>query len=159
MIIKIKDLKEKELTPLAATYDAQTLDLEFEDLHYRKKISLAGSAELTEQSLHFYGSLESEVEQLCNRCLKPVASDVQEPFDLTYEIRDKKMIDSTMDIREVLILTHPDQFLCTADCRGICLYCGANLNHESCRCKVKGSKKGTPQTWTPLKKLFERINE
>lgn len=154
MMIKIKDLKMNEPTPLTATYDAQLLDLEFEDLHYQKKISLSGTAERTDEMLRFYGNLQSEIEQICNRCLEPVVHDLREAFDFTYDIRNKETIDATVDLRDVLLLTHPDQFLCTRDCRGICAHCGVNLNRERCRCKTSHNHNDAQQTWTPLKKLL-----
>jgi len=30
----------------------------------------------------------------------------------------------------------PMKAICRSDCRGLCAACGANLNHEECRCET-----------------------
>jgi hypothetical protein len=37
--------------------------------------------------------------------------------------------------REALVLAMPDQVLCSADCRGLCPQCGADLNKGPCPCE------------------------
>ncbi|MDR1409860.1 MAG: DUF177 domain-containing protein, partial [Oscillospiraceae bacterium] len=44
-------------------------------------------------------------------------------------------LDLTEAVREELYLQLPSKLLCTPDCRGLCLGCGANLNHTICTCK------------------------
>ena len=49
--------------------------------------------------------------------------------------------DNKLDIDEVilsdLILNVPMKHLCSADCKGICPQCGANLNTGKCSCRTK----------------------
>ncbi|MBI4394672.1 MAG: DUF177 domain-containing protein, partial [Candidatus Omnitrophica bacterium] len=139
--------------PLEATYDARELDLEFVDLHYLKKILLEGVAERIKQTVTFRGTLRSRVEQVCARCLEPRESDVMAPFDLSYDIKGQETIDTTDDLRDILILLHPDRFLCKPECRGICAYCGANLNRETCQCEKKTNES---VSWKPLKEEFKK---
>ena len=44
-------------------------------------------------------------------------------------------IDIRTEIRDALLLAVPMKLLCSEDCKGICQYCGANLNSEKCLCK------------------------
>ena len=38
-------------------------------------------------------------------------------------------------VREDMILALPAKILCRDDCKGLCQYCGKNLNLGSCSCK------------------------
>jgi len=44
-----------------------------------------------------------------------------------------------LDLAEVFLervfLALPEKVLCAEDCRGLCAGCGADLNHEFCRCQ------------------------
>ena len=104
------------------------------DLHYLKSISLDGSAERIRHTVTFRGILSGRIEQICGRCLTSIECDLSVPFDLSYDVQEKEAIDTTDDLRDILMLVHPDRFLCRADCRGICSRCGLNLNQEQCQC-------------------------
>jgi uncharacterized protein len=39
-------------------------------------------------------------------------------------------------LREQVLLALPMKVICRSDCRGLCPSCGANLNHEECRCET-----------------------
>ena len=136
MILKVGSFKEGVVKRVETTYDPLALDLEFVDLHYSKKVGLEGLAERIKQTLVFKGTLTSRVEQTCARCLTHVERDTSMPFNLSYDVQDKETVDTTDDLRDILILDHPDRFLCNATCRGICAGCGANLNREKCRCQT-----------------------
>ena len=38
-------------------------------------------------------------------------------------------------VREDIFLTLPSKILCKEDCKGVCQFCGANLNEGQCSCK------------------------
>ena len=38
-------------------------------------------------------------------------------------------------VREDILLSLPTKILCREDCKGICPYCGTNLNEKQCDCK------------------------
>ena len=135
MILKVGIFKEGVVEQLQTAYNPQELDLEFVDLHYLKKVDLEGSAERIRHTVTFRGILESQIEQVCARCLEKIQSPVRAPFELTYDAQGKETIDTTADLRDILLLEHPDRFLCKSGCRGICETCGINLNQESCSCK------------------------
>ena len=47
---------------------------------------------------------------------------------------DGDVIDLSPVVRDVLLSDQPLNNICNADCRGLCLKCGANLNHGDCGC-------------------------
>jgi len=42
-------------------------------------------------------------------------------------------------LKEQVLLSLPMKVICQSDCRGLCPSCGANLNHEECRCETHKS--------------------
>ncbi len=104
------------------------------------------------------GHLEGELTLSCGRCLEPYAAPLETDFDLLmapgpWEVgaEEEELTPQDLDqdfyngenvdleavIREQIILTVPLKPLCREDCRGLCPVCGANLNLETCGCKVE----------------------
>jgi uncharacterized protein len=86
-----------------------------------------------------------------------VVEDVQRHFDLFYspmpkmsKPEEERLKDLDADIgfykgdglfladvlAEQVLLAVPMKAICRSDCRGLCAACGANLNHEECRCET-----------------------
>ncbi|MDO9100347.1 MAG: DUF177 domain-containing protein [Caldisericota bacterium] len=90
------------------------------------------------------GGFRTRVRQPCARCLDPVDSDLEVEVDETYltegqepDQEDIFVLDSgSLDVSDVVrqnLLMGIDRFaLCNEDCRGLCIVCGANLNHTAC---------------------------
>lgn len=135
MIIQLVTLREGVPQKVREQCDPKALDLEFVDLVYVVPVTIDGLLEKGPDTLSFKGELKSRVRHTCGRCLKEVDEKVDLPFDLYYEIKGKTEIDTTDDLREVLILDHPISFLCSEDCRGLCPRCGQNRNEAVCQCE------------------------
>lgn len=82
------------------------------------------------------GVLETDVRSRCARCGEPCDQTVRdEAFARSYPLTAaNELIDLTGDIREAILLALPINFLCSAECRGLCVQCGANLNKKPCAC-------------------------
>lgn len=105
------------------------------------------------------GVVEADVRLTCGRCLAPFIYPIAVEFALTYtggragdaesgeaEAVEQdagesgliyfqgEEIDLTEGIQEQVILSFPLRPLCRDTCRGLCARCGADLNHERCRC-------------------------
>jgi uncharacterized protein len=99
------------------------------------------------------GRAVTRLELACSRCLEPFEVPVDAAFDLRYvpasgnagegerEIHDDDLTtayyrDGSLDIGELLReqfqLALPMKPLCSDECRGLCLECGANLNRVEC---------------------------
>lgn len=68
---------------------------------------------------------------------------------------DSDKIDLSEDAVEYARLAVPMKILCSEDCKGLCIKCGANLNEKSCDCKEDEDL----GVWEPLKKLKENLNK
>jgi uncharacterized protein len=54
--------------------------------------------------------------------------------DLDTVILEEPVIDLDDIIRQQLLLALPMKKLCSEQCKGMCLRCGANLNQNACGC-------------------------
>lgn len=102
------------------------------------------------QVLEITADCDVVIEVPCARCLEPVRTSfeihaVREvDMKLTDEEREEMLDDGgyiegkTLDVDALMhneiLFDWPMQVLCSEDCRGICMTCGANLNQTSCDC-------------------------
>lgn len=100
------------------------------------------------------GRVKVELELACSRCLEPCRHSLSPQLELIYyplsfrvegerELKKKDLsvsyyregiINFREDVREAIILALPLKFLCHPQCRGLCSYCGHNLNKKECAC-------------------------
>lgn len=155
MKIHIPHFKEGVLTPVSHQYDPKQLDVEFVDLKYSAPLCLEGTVEKGRDTLAFRGRLTSTVVQTCGRCLITVKKPIDQSFELFYEIKGVEDLETTDDLRELLIIDHPIQFLCRPDCRGLCPSCGVNFNESKCGCD--GGQSSRP--FLALKKIWPQAKK
>jgi len=153
MKIHLAHFDEDVRTDVQCEYDPKVLELEFVDLRYVNKLAMEGTVEKGKNAVVFEGRLFSEIERICGRCLKSVAGYLDQPFKLYYETKENDDIDTTDELREVLILHHPLSFLCRENCRGLCSSCGTDLNEVRCDCVSKTQ----PPAESPFKVMQEKI--
>ena len=154
MIVDVLRLKDGVSERVAEVLDAKMLDLEYVDLHYKNKIQIEGSVERILNTLTFRGLVSRRIEHICARCLKAVEENIEDPLNLTYEISGLDEVDMSNDIRDVLLLSHPDRFLCAPNCKGLCSHCGVDLNVE--QCSYKGNAPETNNPFSGLKSWLKK---
>ena len=124
----------------------------------------------TDRSILAKGTLHTEVEVTCSRCLSlfncPLTLNIEEEyFPITdvvngaslplpeepgcFTIDEHNVIDLTEAIRQYALLAIPMKLLCRGDCAGLCPNCGHNLNQGPCDC----SPLETEPRWSGLSKL------
>ena len=124
----------------------------------------------TDRSILAKGTLHTEVEVICSRCLSlfscPLTLNIEEEyFPITdvvsgaslplpeepgsFTIDEQHVIDLTEAIRQYALLAIPMKPLCRGDCAGLCPNCGHNLNQGPCDC----SPQETDPRWSELRKL------
>lgn len=135
------------------------------ELRQRTPLAARGRAELVEEQrggregvvrdIRVVGSLSTDIEVNCARCLENVGRSVQREFDLLYrplgvDRRAEEVAIHEADteigyytgaalaledvLREQVLLAVPIKLVCTDACRGLCPHCGRNLNREQCDC-------------------------
>jgi uncharacterized protein len=101
------------------------------------------------------GTVRSELELPCSRCLEPFSLPVDASFDLRFlpatemtaheerEVQEDDFeisyyrddqIDLNELLREQFYLVLPMKPLCSEGCKGLCPQCGTNLNTGTCTC-------------------------
>ncbi len=117
------------------------------------------------------GTLHTEVEVICSRCLSlfscPLALNIEEEYFPTvdvvsgawlpvpdetgcFTIDEHHILDLTEAISQYVLLAIPMKPLCGEDCAGLCPNCGHNLNYGPCDCPSQG----TDPRWSELSKLL-----
>ncbi|MCS7252735.1 MAG: DUF177 domain-containing protein [Armatimonadota bacterium] len=120
-----------------------------------------------------HGTVSGTVVLRCSRCLKPTECLVETEFEAECEVRnffamaegnyegldeevtsifDESTVDVTELTRQALILALPLQPLCSADCKGICPVCGADLNEGQCSCEPPKDPR-----WAKLEELLTKM--
>lgn len=104
------------------------------------------------------GTTELSVQFSCSRCLVDFTDELNCPFEATFvevlptvedeedaerELTPEEMGVSLLQddeinlldtVQEQVIMAFPLRPLCRDDCKGLCPYCGADLNQGSCQC-------------------------
>ena len=109
----------------------------------------------TDRGILVKGTLHTEVEVTCSRCLslfsRPLTLNIEEeyfpiidvvsgaPLSLPEEpgcftIDEHHILDLTEAIRQYMLIAIPMKPLCREDCAGLCPSCGHNLNEGPCNC-------------------------
>lgn len=98
----------------------------------------------TPQGLLVEADFEGDVDQDCVRCLEPFAYRLHTQFtelfgfcgrrnvEVEFTIPDSGYIDLAPLTRDYMILELPIKPVCRPDCKGLCTYCGVNLNETTC---------------------------
>ncbi|MDQ3662637.1 MAG: DUF177 domain-containing protein [Actinomycetota bacterium] len=102
----------------------------------------------------------------CARCARPVPLDIalelcelfvepaHELADEAYELSGTD-IDLEPVFRDVLTLALPLNPLCDAGCKGLCAYCGKDLNEGACSCRLESPD----PRWAPLEELKVKLSQ
>jgi uncharacterized protein len=156
MFLDVKDLAVRKLR-IRKSYAPGSIDYHTVDIKQTEPLEVTATAELVDGQIRVTGDLETKIEMVCARCLEPVIEDVSRSFDLFYrplekdlKPREDRLKDDDTEIgffqgeglfladvlKEQVLLALPLKVICRSDCRGLCPNCGANLNHEECRCET-----------------------
>jgi uncharacterized protein len=154
MFLDVNELAVRKIR-VRKSYSPGMLDFHSADFRQAGPLDVRATAELVEGHIRIFGQMHVRVELVCARCLEPVVEEVSRDFDLFYR-RDTATVPTETHLKdgdtevgffegegiflsEVLIeqvtLQIPMKAICRSDCRGLCPHCGANLNHEECRCE------------------------
>jgi len=124
----------------------------------------------TGQGMLVKGTLRTEIEVTCGRCLSlfhcPLILNIEDEYFLTtdmvsgaslplpeepgyFTIDERYVLDLTEAIHQYIMLAIPMKPLCRESCAGICPTCGHNLNQGPCDCLPQ---KVDPR-WSELNRL------
>jgi len=153
-IIKKQNKKGlKYLTQIIKKYRKLVKFLEKNKLPCTMDESLIVWVNIIPQKKGFYiqGKITGAVFLPCNRCLEQARVVIDNSFRLFEEFEpvDPEYVQKPLlrfaegrwelDLQhlfwEQFVLALPDKYLCSENCKGLCPYCGQNLNEKSCSCE------------------------
>jgi len=137
-------------------------DLKF----FQNTISGEISSEKTNIGFHLKGHLNIPFIEVCDCCLAEFQQDKESNIEiiLTADLDifndennenilhfpdNAEFIDLKQTLYEEISLEDPIKKICRPDCKGLCAYCGTDLNVSSCDCTENKSE----TDWNVLKKL------
>ena len=152
MKINVANLADRpgEEIPFKFTTTAGEIDAIADTYSFEGDIVVRGVYVHTGRCYRFTGQISCTKSFVCDRCLEP--SSLQQVHEFNEEFQrgsepvsggekakivnyfDGDVIDLSPVVRDVLLSDQPLNNICNADCRGLCLKCGANLNHGDCGC-------------------------
>jgi len=163
--IKLESLKHNKIVRIKESLDWKGIDLEGEFYPYDKPVDVNLKCELFQSRLEVSGFVKTVVIHPCDRCLKPVYLEIDGKVDALYLPKEKnpghfeknvelisldntfyydqheEFIDVEDRIVEAIVVEIPIKVLCKEDCKGLCPYCGINLNdHPDHVCEQKSGK-------------------
>ena len=137
------------------TFDPADLPQEGEAYCITAPVQLAFDIHKDKDKFRLVGTVRTELELSCSRCLEPFRLPVDATFDQRYlpqgqldadgevEVGDDDLeasyyrdeqIDLDELLREQFYLALPMKPLCQEACKGLCIQCGTNLNMGTCDC-------------------------
>lgn len=155
MLIKIDNIPAEGLN-VEATYSGQQFFQLLEDSEPRdfglEKVDVACMIKREMQNVILQGTVTTNLELSCSRCLRhvefPLATEfdyilMPEPAfgeeerelsseDLDFIFYRDDMVDLSQIIVEQVVLKIPIRPLCSENCKGLCSVCGQDLNEGSC---------------------------
>lgn len=142
MFIELEPIFNVEGTSKAFVYEFKPDDCDFIDA-----VSVSGEVKNNTGIVSLKAKAQFTIDTACDRCASTVKRSMTVPVNhllishLNDEDNDDFILVEDMHfnldelVREDILLSMPNKILCREDCRGLCQYCGANLNEGSCGCK------------------------
>jgi uncharacterized protein len=155
MRIEVENLKEKAET-FSHEYAPEEVELGEEAARLVSAAEVQGGASRKGEEVRVRGTIKTEVELLCDRCLAPRRAPLEVEFDARFipqsaaagaeenvelladdlgvAAYEGDSIDLDELVREQIVLALPSRNLCREDCKGLCPQCGSDLNAGHCDC-------------------------
>lgn len=145
MILDLKKVKRsgKEYEDFYFEYQPANELIDIPNTKIMIPIKITGRVTLTgDHSCCIDGELDFSVQGECTRCLKDAVNRYVIEFsecadseaEDCYPVKNDT-VDLTKIVDDVVLINVPLNFLCSEDCKGICISCGTNLNDGECKCK------------------------
>ncbi len=137
-----------------------SLDVPGYTLH--EPVEFSGHASKTEDDVYVEGVMHATIDAVCSRCLEDMKVSLDFEMNVLYVPKQQlpeegdgtvepesnvafyvgDTIDLGQELRDVLVVNLPIKAVCKPDCKGLCSFCGQNLNVSECECQ--DSPAGSP---------------
>ena len=148
MLLDVRPLLRTPGKRLDFQFEMDLTDVEFAGRYpVSRPVLVEGEVRHTADILSLDMTIRSTLDAVCDLCGKEFLLDKEVPYScvLTEELQNEDNLDIVLleegkvDVgdlaRTEFILEMDIQTLCSEDCKGLCLRCGADLNLGPCSCK------------------------
>ncbi len=125
-----------------AAYDPSKLDMERMDIHLPEPFTVDAFLTMADKELVVNADIRCPLHMTCGRCLEKFVLNLHTDAIFSYKVDPTDVVDITEDVRQEIFLAYPMIPVCRPDCKGLCRYCGQNLNVASCSHQTKGPSDG-----------------
>lgn len=131
--------------------DDGTLNIDYsfvtEDMLFSAPITVKGIIKSVNSIVSLKADVKCSVLSQCAKCAKDIVKELTVPMEhlLVSHLNDENNDDyilvenMLLNLDELVLedvyLSLPARFLCKSDCKGLCPYCGTDLNDGACDCK------------------------
>ncbi len=146
-LIKIDKLNNGNSIPVSFQTEL-SLPPEYFVVDNLTNVDFQGNITFINNLYNLKGVLTGEFKLLCGFCTEPVSYpykiEIEEFFTNLSDVNNEDSdyiyfkgfeINIMPTILTNVILNIPMSVLCSEDCKGLCHYCGTNLNNSSCNCE------------------------
>lgn len=179
--VKVKDIITNKIMKIDGFYEREYMD--FHSGTYKvidKKFYVKISIVYNDGTIIVGGLVKGKVERPCDRCLEMSVLELNGTIEGIYDLKNEpnfkdseienlknviyykgEEIDLEERIIEALVVSAPDVFYCKEDCKGLCAFCGENLNknpEHKCPEKEKYEKEILNSKFGKLLALKEKLN-
>ncbi len=138
MKIPLTGLKNDKSLVLQEELNPDDLDLDIGIMSFPDALTVKAEAWKSDDDLSVQVHVEGMSHFTCSLCLEEFDNLFEKDFSLHYDIKGLDSVTIDQDVRDEILMEHPIRVLCRPDCRGLCLFCGTNLNTDKCNCKTEG---------------------
>ncbi|HCZ05647.1 MAG: hypothetical protein PWP37_408 [Thermotogota bacterium] len=154
--INIESLEQRSIYRIEGDLVIDSIELDIGNCPLLKPLSINIEYVLQKRELFVTGRVRTTLECQCSRCLEPAVIEINGQIEAVYrpseELKSLKreevleklenvvyyfdpVIDLFERVHEAVVVEVPQKPLCKPDCKGLCPYCGENLNeHPEHRC-------------------------
>ena len=115
--------------------DPKDLDLDIGVMQFPEPLHVSAKAWKDKNDLTVEVHVEGQRRFTCSLCLEEFNNLFEKDFTLHYDVKGLEAVILDPELRDEIIIDHPIRIVCRESCRGLCLFCGADLNHEKCDCR------------------------
>jgi len=134
------------------TEDLNPADLDLSPAEFSHTVHVSIRLDRHDPYFDFRIKLSTVAAAECDRCLNETSVEIRTENPLLYVVGHAPEgdlvddddfsyikpgtieLDLTQDLRDFLILAYSGRHLCSEECQGLCVNCGADLNTGSCIC-------------------------
>lgn len=153
---------------ISESFDMPETHFMGEEFEFDDKCTIKGYILNNSKSLELNASVSGRAKVHCARCGSPMYVDISFPVSEILVREDAEFSEdedvvsysgNVIELDEIItnsfLMNVSGKYLCSEDCKGLCPYCGINLNEQSCSCE----KDIIDPRWEKLAEIMKNMSD